>query len=248
MTACGDRQAKQALRALGEGTLDAAGYARLRTHVAGCAECRDTYERLARVDSALEGRALPAQREELLRQELFARLEAASRSAPVAARRRFTLPAFTWPSVAGLAVAAVAVVVLMPRRLTQDNEWRTRGVPLTSAWGIRVFCVGPQGDVLAEARSGQTLVCGEGSSVQFSYTAPEAARLSVEARSSAGELLRFFPREGEAARVPAGVDMPLPDSTPVQGDWLSQPLVVNASFSDARGQVLSQTHLTLSLP
>jgi hypothetical protein len=245
MTTCGDQRAKQALRALFQGALDAEGFAWLRAHVAGCGECRETYERLARVESALEQRALPGSRRALLEQELFARLSGASKPAQAPARRRFSLPSFFLPSLAGLAVAGLAVVLVVPRLLTPEAEWGTRGGSATSAWGVRAFCVGPEGGVHEEARPGEALACGEGSAVQFSYTAPEAALLSVEAASATGEPLRFFPAEGTATRVPAGVDVPLPHSTPVQGGWLSGPLEVRASFSDARGRVLSQTRITL---
>ncbi|WP_043432999.1 hypothetical protein [Cystobacter fuscus] len=249
MTTCGDRQAKQALRALFEQTLDAEGFVRLRAHVAGCGECREAYERLARVESALEQRALPTNRQALLERELFARLSGAPQPvrAPVPARRRrFSLPSFWVPSLAGLALASVAVVLVVPRlRAAPDAEWSARGSAVPSAWGVRAFCVGPEGDVREEARSGETLACGEGSAVQFSYTAPEAALLTVETFSDSGEPLRFFPAEGGETEVAAGVDVPLPYSTPVQGGWLSGPLEVRASFSDARGRVLSQTRLTL---
>jgi hypothetical protein len=246
MTTCGDRQAKQALRALFEQTLDAEGFARLRAHVAGCGECREAYERLARVESALEQRALPANRQALLERELFARLSGAPQSVRAPARRRFSLPSFWVPSLVGLALASVAVLLVVPRlRAAPDSEWSARGSAVPSAWGVRVFCVGPEGDVREEARSGETLACDEGSAVQFSYTAPEAALLTVETLSASGEPLRFFPAEGSEKEVAAGVDVPLPYSTPVQGDWLSGPLEVRASFSDARGRVLSQTRLTL---
>ncbi|MET0404276.1 MAG: hypothetical protein ABW123_17835, partial [Cystobacter sp.] len=114
------------------------------------------------------------------------------------------------------------------------------------AWGVRAFCVDARGGVRAEARSGETLVCEEGSAVQFLYTAPAAARLSVETTSATGEPLRFFPEEGTAREVTAGVDVALPHSTPVQGGWLSGPLEVRARFWDAGGRVLSETRLTLA--
>jgi hypothetical protein len=38
----------------------------------------------------------------------------------------------------------------------------------------------------------------------------------------------------------------LPFSTPVQRGWLSAPLDVSATFTDAQGKVVSQTRLTLA--
>jgi len=246
MSPCTDRRAKQALRALFEGGLDAGGFSRLREHVTGCAECREVYERLGRVDSALEKRALPEHRQALLEQELLARLAAAPGAVRPPKRERFSLPSFFLPSLVGLAVAAVALVLVVPRLRAPESEWQARGDLGTSAWGLRAFCVGPGGQVLAEARPGGALACGEGDAVQFSYTAPEAARLTVEAASPSGEPLRFFPSEGSAAPVTPGVDVLLPHSTPVQGGWLAAPLKVRASFVDAQGRVVSETSLTLS--
>lgn len=249
MTRCGDRQAKQALEALFRGELEGEGFHRLRTHAAGCGECREAYDKLGRVESALEKRALPAGREALLEKELMARLGATAKPVRAPAqpeRERFFLR-FLMPAMAGLAMAGVALLVVVPQLRTQDSEWQSRGADTgTAAWGIRVFCVGPDGQVKGEARPGGKLVCGEGSAVQFSYTAPEAARLTVEATSPEGEPLRFFPSEGTAQEVAAGVDVLLPLSTPVQEGWLSGPLEVQASFEDARGRPLSRTQLTLT--
>lgn len=247
MTRCADRQAKKSLEALFRGELDAEGFTRLRAHAAGCAECREAYDQLSRVESVLEKRALPAGREALLEKELFARLGAAAKPAraPEPERKRFFQP-WLVPAAMGLAVAMVLLVVGPQLRKPEEPEWQARGgEPGSSAWGIRAFCVGADGQVSGEALPGGTLVCGEGSAVQFSYTAPKTARLTVEATSPEGEPLRFFPSEGEG-RVGAGVDLPLPYSTPVLGSWLSGPLEVRASFKDEQGRPLSETHLTLA--
>ena len=71
------------------------------------------------------------------------------------------------------------------------------------------------------------------------------ARQNELSRAS-GEPLRFYPQEGEAAEVAAGVDVLLPYSTPVEGGWLAGPLEVQASFSDAKGRPLSTTRVRLS--
>jgi hypothetical protein len=248
MTTCTDRQAKRALEALFRGELDGEGFTRLRAHAVGCDECHEAYDKLGRVESALDKRALPASREALLEQELFARLGATPKPvrAPVPERKRF-FPQLFVPAALGLAMAGVAFLLVVPQSSEHAPEWQARGgETATEAWGLRVFCVGPDGQVRGEARPGGTLVCGEGSAVQFSYTAPQAARLSVEALSPDGEPLRFFPQEGTAQEVAAGVDVLLPFSTPVQGSWLAGPLEVEASFTDERGRPLSRTHLTLS--
>ncbi|HYO70305.1 MAG TPA: hypothetical protein VEU33_29925 [Archangium sp.] len=249
MTRCMDRQAKQALEVFFRGELDGEGFQRLRAHAAGCDECHEAYDRLGRVESVLEKRALPASREALLEKELMARLSTTGKPArtPVRTGRERFFPRFLVPAMAGLAMAGLAVLVVVPQLRTRESEWQTRGGETgTAAWGIRVFCVGADGQVKGEARPGGRLVCGEGSAVQFSYTAPEAARLTVEATSPEGEPLRFFPSEGAAQEVEAGVDVLLPLSTPVQEGWLAGPLEVRATFEDARGRPLSKTHLTLT--
>lgn len=243
MTECKDTGAKRALEALFLGELDSEGFARLRAHVAGCASCREAYERLARVESALEKRALPGHRQALLEQELLARV---AREAPAAPAPR----PWVWRpwALGGLGALAASLLLggtwlLRPR----EPEWQARGSQGQSqAWGIRAFCISPSGQVGAEARPGQTLTCAPGSSVQFSYTAPTTARLSLVVAASSGEPLQLFPPEGPATRVPPGVDVPLPYSSPVAEDWLPAPLQVRALFTDDSGQLLSESQLTLA--
>lgn len=254
MTECADTKAKRALRALFHGELDAEGYAWLRTHAATCPACREAYDRLARVESSLEKRALPEGRQALLEQALFARLGESRAAAPVKAPRPVERPSRFRPWLGlsmGLAVAAaLTLLVWLPggqdASMRGEDEWQPRSAAPGSAWGVRAFCVGADGQVSGEARPGGTLACAEGGSVQFSYTAPAAARLTIETTSPTGEPLRFFPSEGPPAEVAPGVDVPLPQSTPVQGGWLSGPLEVRARFTDARGQPLGETRVTLT--
>ena len=229
MTACADTKAKRALQALFRGELDAEGYTWLRSHAASCADCREAYDRLARAGA--EGRA----------------------AAPVRAPRPTERPSFfrPWMGISmGLATAAaLALLVVMPEKgadtRDNENEWGVRSAQGT-AWGVRAFCIGADGQVRGEARPGGTLACSEGGSVQFSYTAPEPARLTIETTSPSGEPLRFFPSDGPPAEVAPGVDVTLPFSTPVQGGWLSGPLEVRARFTDARGQTLGETRVMLT--
>ena len=243
---CANSEAKAALQALFMGALEPKAHGQLREHAKTCAECAEAYEKLSRVESALEKRVLPQQRQELLEAQLMARLQAAERAA-APARSSF----WDWWKVAlpvG-ALAAVAMVVVLPRMQgtgTPTDEWGVRSGTKEGAFGVRAFCVSPQGQVQGEARPGGTLACAEGSAVQFSYTAPEGARLSVAAKSASGELLQFFPREGDVAPVGPGVDVPLEYSTPVEGGWLAAPLEVRARFVDEKGQVLSETQVRLT--
>lgn len=251
MTECADTKAKRDLAALFRGELDAEGFTRLRAHAATCPSCREAYDRLSRVESSLEKRALPGGRQALLEGELFARLGArvapARAPAPRPERASFFRP-WLGPSLGFAVAAGLAALVLVPRGAQQDDGWRARSGQAGSAWGVRAFCVGGDGQVRGEAQPGGTLACGEGDSVQFSYTAPEGARLTIEAAppSGSGEPLRFFPSEGAAAEVAAGVDVPLPYSTPVQGGWLRGTLDVRARFVDAEGRALGETRVTLT--
>lgn len=246
---CANAEAKAALKALFLGELEGEGHARLRAHAKACAECGEAYERLSRVESSLEKRVLPQQRQALLEQQLMARVQAAERAA-APERRSF----WEWWKVALplAAVATVALLVVVPRgrggpETAGGDEWQARsGGSKKEAFGVRAFCVSPEGQVKGEARPGGTLACPEGAAVQFSYTAPEGARLSVAAKSPSGEVLQFFPREGQVAAVAPGVDVALSHSTPVQGGWLSSPLEVRARFEDEQGQLLGETQVTLT--
>jgi len=249
MTRCGDRQAKRALEQLFRGELEAEGFTRLRAHAAGCAECREAYDKLARVESTLEKRALPAGREALLEQALFARLEGARQAERPARLARFFSPFFPQAAL-GAAAAVVLAVVVVPRMTARppEPEYGARGKEGGSeAWGLRAFCVGADGQVRDEARPGETLGCAEGSSVQLSYTAPEGARLQVLGTyPSGGEPLHFFPHDGGTVEVKPGVDVVLPSSTPVEGGWLSKPVEVEARFTDAQGRPLAQSRVKLT--
>lgn len=243
---CTNTEAKAALRALFIGELEPERHARLREHAKTCAECREDYERLSRVESSLEKRVLPAGREALLEAQILARVRA-SEQAAAPERRSF----WDWWKVLlpAAAVAAVAMLVVLPQVRGPgpgNEEWQARGSGDKSAFGVRAFCVSPEGKVQGEAQPGGRLACAEGAAVQFSYTAPQGARLSVAAKSPSGEVLQFFPREGEAAPVTPGVDVPLSYSTPVQGGWLSAPMEVRALFTDEKGQVLGETEVTLT--
>jgi anti-sigma factor RsiW len=243
---CTNTEAKAALRELFIGELEPERHARLREHAKTCAECREDYERLSRVESSLEKRVLPKGREALLEAQIMERVRA-SEQAAAPERRSF----WDWWKVLlpAAAVAAVALLVVLPQvrgPTPGDGEWQPRPGGARNAFGVRAFCVSPEGMVQGEAGPGERLACAEGAAVQFSYTAPQGARLSVAAKSPAGEVLQFFPREGEAAPVTLGVDVPLSYSTPVQGGWLSAPLEVRARFTDEKGQVLGETEVTLT--
>jgi hypothetical protein len=247
MTRCADRQARQALEQLFRGELDETGFTWLRAHASGCAGCREAYDKLARVESSLEQRVLPASREALLEKALFARLEGARQAERPTGLARF-MPPFFLQAALGAVAAAVLVVVLVPRLTARptEPEYLARGLKGSEAWGLRAFCVGPEGEMKGEALPGGVLRCAEGSSVQLTYTAPEGARLQVLGTSPSGEPIQFFPLEGGPTEVAPGADVLLPYSTPVQGGWLSGPLEVEARFTDAQGKPLARSRVTLT--
>ncbi|KFE60563.1 anti-sigma factor family protein [Hyalangium minutum] len=243
---CTNSEMKAALRQLFLGELKPEAHALLREHAKTCAECRDGYERLSRVESALEKRVLPQGREALLEAQLMARVRASEKAAAPERRSVWDWWKVVLPAAAMAAVALLVVVPRGQRTGPAEGEWQARKGSTESAYGVRAFCVSSEGQVKGEALPGGKLACPEGASVQFSYTAPRGARLSVAAKSSSGEVLQFFPSEGAPAPVTPGVDVPLAYSTPVQGGWLSAPMEVQARFTDDKGQVLGETQVTLT--
>lgn len=242
---CSQLRFQSALEALAEGELSAHEFSALREHVGGCAACAAEYERLSRVETQLERRALPQARQALLEQELFSRLgmtappqEGASVLRPARWNlRRVALVAMP------IAASIVLAVLLAPRVLAPAEEYAARGGAATARYGVRAFCVSAAGAVTAEAGPGETLRCGPGSAVQFSHTSEAAGTLQIVGR--ADEPLTFFPLEGEPGRVPAGTDVALPHSTPVTAEWLRRPIPVTATFKNAAGEVVGQTELRL---
>lgn len=208
--------------------------AELRAHLATCAGCREAFQRLARVDAALERGGLSEQRLDALQARVLGRVAAAPAAHLPPSRRALA---------AVFAAAAVLVVAVPAWRAAQDDGYAPRGGP-GATWGVRAFCVAPGARVTAEALPGGTLPCAPGASVQFTYTAPQAAQLAIVLEST-GQ--RFFPSQGERAPVQAGTDVALPLSTPV-GVWLSTPQRVTARFTDAAGGPLAQSTLTLAPP
>src|SRR5436189_3563192 len=101
---CTNTEAKAALKALFLGELDPERHARLREHAKTCAECREDYDRLSRVESSLEKRVLPKGREALLEAQIMERVRASEKAA-APERRAF----WDWWKVL-LPAAAVAAV------------------------------------------------------------------------------------------------------------------------------------------
>src|SRR5205814_4358470 len=103
------------------------------------------------------------------------------------------------------------------------------------------FCIGSAATVTGESRPGEHLAWPEGSAIQLSVTAPEAARLTAVARGPSGETHEL------AQDVPEGpgADTSLPFSTPPQKPWLSGPTTLTVRFESAAGKVLAERELTL---
>lgn len=210
---------------------------RLEAHLKTCQSCSERYDRLARVDMVLERGGLSEQRMDALQARILGKVAPAPLKAPPLASTR------AWRSVLAAAASAVlvAAIAVPVWRSTRDDGFTPRGGG--TSWGVRAFCV-QAGQVTAEAKSGETLTCAPGSLVQFTYTAPAQAQLSIALEGS-GE--RFFPVEGERAQVTAGIDVSLPQSTPV-GEWLTGPRKVTAHFTDASGKPVAESALTIAPP
>lgn len=204
----------------------------LRAHVKSCDSCREFYERLARVDAVLERGGLSEQRLDALQARIPGL--ASQKQAPF-------IPSAPARRAWGPLLAAAAILVLVAGFAIQ--AWRASQVdPFTprgggTSWGVRAFCV-TEGKVTGEALAGGTLVCAPGSLVQFTYTAPEAAQLSI---AIDGSDLRFL----DPSAVKPGTDVALSTSTPV-GEWLAGPQRVTARFTDAKGATISESSLTIT--
>ena len=209
----------------------------LREHLGTCEVCRERYDRLARVDVVLSKGGLSEQRMDAMQ----ARILGARSVSPLAAAPLPPPVRRGWTTM--LAAAAVLVLVsalaIPAWRALRDDGFTPRGGG--TSWGVRAFCVS-EGKVTGEALAGGTLTCPAGSIVQFTYTAPEAAQLSI---ALDGTEQRFFPSESARAEVKAGIDVSLPTSTPV-GEWLTGPQRVTARFTDASGATLAESTLTVT--
>ncbi len=209
----------------------------LRVHLQTCTTCTERYDRLARVDLSLERGGLSEQRMDVLQARILGKSSVASIAPPPPVARRSGWS--TLLAAAAVMVLVTAIAIPLWRSTRDDDAFTPRGGG--TSWGVRAFCVNG-GRVTAEALPGGTLKCGPGSVVQFTYTAPQAAQLSIALEGS-GQ--RFFPADTERATVTSGIDVPLPQSTPV-GDWLAGPQRVTARFTDAAGAPLVESTVTIT--
>lgn len=205
--------------------------AQLREHLKTCDACRERYDRLARVEAQLSGGGLSEQKMDALQARILGKAAAApSAPAPVPAKRGFG----TFLAAAAV-VALVAAFAIRGWLAAKEDPFTPRGGG--ESWGVRAFCV-KDGQVSAEALSGGTLPCPAGSLVQFTYTAPKAAKLSIALDGTDQTFVSGTP-------VIAGIDVALSTSTPV-GDWLSGPKRVTARFTDDSGATLAESSLTIT--
>lgn len=206
--------------------------AQLREHLKTCDACRERYDRLARVEAQLSGGGLSEQKMDALQARILGKAAAKAPSAPPPLP-----PQRGW----GTFLAAAAVVFLVAAfairgwLASPDDQFTPRGGG--ESWGVRAFCV-KDGAVTAEALAGGTLPCAPGSVVQFTYTAPKAAKLSI---ALDGTDQTFF----SGTPVIAGIDVAMSTSTPV-GEWLSGPQRVTARFTDDSGATISESALTIT--
>lgn len=218
------------------GELPSAREEELREHLKTCESCRERYDRLARVDLVMERGGLSEQRMDALQARILGKsAEVIPHAEPPPVRRG------GWSTLmAAAAVVVLVTAIALPAwRAMQDDGFTPRGGG--TSWGVRAFCV-TEGKVSGEALAGGTLKCPPGSVVQFTYTAPEPAQLSIALE---GSDQRFFPADAERAPVQAGIDVALPSSTPV-GDWLTGAQKVTARFTDPEGKTLAESTLTVS--
>lgn len=259
---CTDTTAHLALEQLFLGELSEVAHLELREHARTCAECHEAYDRLTRVEAQLEKSrsGLPAARMKFLESQVLSRAAAQKRAAQARAdaggdRSLWTRVRLWLVPAGGLALAGVLALMLLPKSPppgVDADGFQARGAGAAAAksiYGVRAFCIQPEGaknvspKVLAEAGPGETLTCAVGNRVQFAYTAPKDARLTLAAPTPAGDWLTFASR----IEVKKGTDVPLSFSTPVTTSWLSQPIEVKARFEDpATGKLVAETTLKVT--
>ncbi|MFZ5468603.1 MAG: zf-HC2 domain-containing protein [Myxococcota bacterium] len=229
--------AQASLEALFTEELEPRPYATLRAHLAHCPECREQYDKLARVEAALERAVVSPSRQSLLESVLLDRV--VTQEAPASAG---------WLSRLSPALGALAFLLLvipLSRAVKSDGGFTPRG-HATGAYGVRAFCVagGAPPRVTGEARPSGTLRCPLGSVVQLTYTAPRDVELSIHL---SGTGLRIFPKGEERSLVKQGVDVPLAFSTPVEPSWLNGTVRMVARFAEpSTGKMIAETWVVLA--
>jgi hypothetical protein len=142
----------------------------LREHLASCESCRERWQRLALVDRRLGGPVLPDAVREAIEEAVV----------PHPARRRVA-----WAFSGGLAIAAVAAVLLVIRSPNTDTLQPRGSGEGGRTPGLRLFCVAHNGaHVVAEARAvsegpAPSLRCTIGADLQLAYTTPNLEGLTM---------------------------------------------------------------------
>jgi hypothetical protein len=216
-----DQQA--AIAALFRGRLDQAQHQALHRHLAGCPDCRRTYERYALAERALSPQA---ELSPLVEDRVAARLFG---GAPERRPSRANAP--LWAAFA--AAAGLAVMVLVPK---PADELTTRSGDRVSAQvNLRVLGVGKQGDELL-VNDLESVAVLPGQRLQVLATSYEQDR---HARAwvvlSDGRILPL----GEPQLVKAGVEDQNLASVEVTPDWPAGELLVLVVYAEAAATLAS---------
>lgn len=180
---------------------------RLRRHLATCAACRRSYDRLEIVERQLGGDREPLSAATV--DELGATV--------VGLATRSTGRRMMWAGIAATATASAIAFVLVPRA-DAPGELRPRGTGVVAGErfpGARIFCIvgaAGQARVVAERRleSGRMsppLRCPLDAEIQLAYSTPDAEGLTMVAFSrKETSLLILAPRWGDENAVPLAAD------------------------------------------
>jgi hypothetical protein len=185
--------------------LAAADEQKARGHVDGCEACAT---RLAQIEAERAAHAGAPGLGAI-------HAAAASRAAPLRARRRGWR---LWSplAVAGLAVGAAALVLVVPR---DTGQVRTKG---SARLG---FFVKHDEQV---RKGGPDELVHPGDLVRFTYSTAEPLHVAIVGSDAAGQASVYFPTDGATRALPAGHDVELPRSTLLDGTLGSE--VVYALF------------------
>lgn len=155
------------------------------------------------------------------------------------------------PRTGFAALAAVGLLLAVVRHspAPEGSEFQGRGgAAEVGAFGVRGFCVAVDSAtprVTAEVAPGGSMVCPTGAVLQLTYTATQAARLTLKV---AGSEHHLHPGN-EPLLLQPGVDVPLPFSTGIDSTWLSVPTQIEATFiRDGTDEPLATTAFALSTP
>ncbi|XXX74892.1 DUF4384 domain-containing protein [Sorangium sp. So ce134] len=186
------------------GQLDAAAAQEADAHLAGCSRCAARRSAIEAERAAFAAAAPPLQ---VGPPRLDRRAPAGRAAAAGRAPRRWLLPA------AASALAAAAAAALFFRAAPGAREEVSPGERIKG--GERLGFYVKRGEQVVPGGAGERLLPGD--ALQFTYTSAEARYLAILSVDGASQASVYYPSGPLAARIEPGRDVPLPQSTVLDG-------------------------------